>query len=269
MTDHPVFRHSEVSISVVVQEMAHPDASGVVFTVDTGTGAPLISIEANYGLGETVVGGDVSLDGWKVLKHDLFIFDRRRGDKVKMAVISPDGGVACVGVAPPAREEYCIEDQTVKKIAAQALGVERYYRELTGNPTLYMDMEIVVEGDKAIFVQARPETCWSNRVAEEHKLKVFSRSLDPKQENRATVIYQGGFGASAGVCVGKLVVCRTLEEAREKFQHQESCGRNPGNGEDGPRNGCRWLWELPGAFITELGGAFNHAAVVGRELGKP
>ena len=40
-------------MAVVVQEMVHPYAAGVIFTADPRTGNPFeIIINANYGLGE-------------------------------------------------------------------------------------------------------------------------------------------------------------------------------------------------------------------------
>src|ERR1700733_5847912 len=50
----------EVSIAVVVQRLVPAEAAGVMFTVDPVDGAPdRIVISANWGLGESVVAGDV------------------------------------------------------------------------------------------------------------------------------------------------------------------------------------------------------------------
>ena len=52
-----------VSLAVVVQELIDADSSGIVFTADPVTGDDsMIEINAAWGLGETIVGGQVSPD---------------------------------------------------------------------------------------------------------------------------------------------------------------------------------------------------------------
>ena len=53
----------EVSIAVVVQQLVPAEAAGVMFTVDPLDGKPgTVVISANWGLGESVVAGDVTPD---------------------------------------------------------------------------------------------------------------------------------------------------------------------------------------------------------------
>jgi pyruvate,water dikinase len=52
-----------VSLAVVVQELIDADSSGIVFTADPVTGDDsMIEINAAWGLGEAIVGGQVSPD---------------------------------------------------------------------------------------------------------------------------------------------------------------------------------------------------------------
>src|SRR4051812_9281211 len=52
------FDHRKVSMAVVVQQMVFPQAAGIVFTADPVTGNRRItSIDAGFGLGETIVAG--------------------------------------------------------------------------------------------------------------------------------------------------------------------------------------------------------------------
>jgi len=59
--------HRQVYLSVIVQKMIFPQASGVLFTADPVTSnRKLLSIDAGFGLGEALVSGLVSPDCYKV-----------------------------------------------------------------------------------------------------------------------------------------------------------------------------------------------------------
>jgi phosphoenolpyruvate synthase/pyruvate phosphate dikinase len=61
------FDHSQVYLSVIVQRMVFPQASGILFTADPITSdRKLLSIDASFGLGEALVSGLVSADCYKV-----------------------------------------------------------------------------------------------------------------------------------------------------------------------------------------------------------
>jgi pyruvate,water dikinase len=68
------FDHSKVYLSIGIQKMIRSDkgSSGVMFTLDTDTGFPnLILINANWGLGESVVGGFTDPDEYRIYKPFL------------------------------------------------------------------------------------------------------------------------------------------------------------------------------------------------------
>ncbi|MEE8435445.1 MAG: PEP/pyruvate-binding domain-containing protein, partial [bacterium] len=57
------FAHQAVSISVGIQKMANADAAGVMFTINPVNGdRSMVSINANYAFGESVVSGEVTPD---------------------------------------------------------------------------------------------------------------------------------------------------------------------------------------------------------------
>ena len=71
---HKGFNHNEVSISVGLQLMVRSDlaASGVMFTIDTESGYDgVILITSSYGLGESVVQGQVNPDEFVLFKDSL------------------------------------------------------------------------------------------------------------------------------------------------------------------------------------------------------
>src|SRR3989344_4839465 len=64
------FEHSKVLISALVQKMVNSEKSGIMFTVNPSTNHDdEIVIEAIYGLGELIVGGEVN--------PDLYIVDKK------------------------------------------------------------------------------------------------------------------------------------------------------------------------------------------------
>ena len=72
----------EPVIAVVVQQMVNADRSGVMFTADPSTGdRSHIVIEAAYGLGEVVVGGEVEPDTYIVDKAGPTVVSTRIGRK--------------------------------------------------------------------------------------------------------------------------------------------------------------------------------------------
>src|SRR3990170_2424161 len=76
------FKHEEVFISVGVQKMVNAKAAGVIFTLDPVTGeTDKIVIEANWGLGESVVSGSVTPDNYVVDKSSLKLIEKRIAKK--------------------------------------------------------------------------------------------------------------------------------------------------------------------------------------------
>jgi len=71
------FDHLEVGIAVPVQEMVPAEVSGIMFTVDPlSNNQHHISIEAVYGLGETIVSGSITPDQYLVDKTTNQILTR-------------------------------------------------------------------------------------------------------------------------------------------------------------------------------------------------
>ena len=81
-----------VCLAVLVQEFIPADVSAVVFSANPVTGkADEVVINANWGLGESVVGGTVTPDSFTVRKSTLKVVERQIADKGRMSVPAPDG----------------------------------------------------------------------------------------------------------------------------------------------------------------------------------
>ncbi|RZN33514.1 MAG: hypothetical protein EFT35_10550, partial [Methanophagales archaeon ANME-1-THS] len=118
-SDDPVFLHSRVHLCAVVMQMVNAKAAGVVFTVHRTTGWPGILIEANWGLGESVVGGKVIPDSWVVDPHTWAIVEKNIGTKDKMVVYNAEGGTEWVETPEPMRDIFSLTDEQVIALARE------------------------------------------------------------------------------------------------------------------------------------------------------
>lgn len=148
----------DAAMAVVVQQLVQPRAAGVMFTLDPVTGdRSKIVIEAAWGLGESVVSGEVTPDRFRVDKVTLEPVDRFISDKETEVRFEPGSGVALVAVPEDRRSEPCLEDEHVAELARLAKLIEAH----RGAP---QDIEWAVDADGGVHIlQVRPETVWSSR----------------------------------------------------------------------------------------------------------
>jgi len=156
------FKHEEVLISVGVQKMVNAKAAGVIFTINPVTGeSNRIVIEANWGVGESVVSGSVTPDNYIVDKESLRILEKRIAKKAVEYTRDPKTGKTIHADVPPERQEKpCLSDEEIVKLAELAKHIEEHYG---GRP---QDIEFAVDRDlsfpeNVFIVQSRPETVWS------------------------------------------------------------------------------------------------------------
>ncbi|MFC4531260.1 PEP/pyruvate-binding domain-containing protein [Sphaerisporangium dianthi] len=141
----------EVSMAVVVQRLVPADAAGVLFTADPVTGArDRMVVNAAWGLGEAVVGGQVTPDTVVVGRPGGAVLSRRTGDKAVMTVRT-GGGTAEVAVPEARRTMEVLDAAQVATLADLGERVE----ELYGHP---MDVEWAFLGGRPSILQARPIT---------------------------------------------------------------------------------------------------------------
>jgi len=142
-----------LEMAVVIQKMVRATAAGVMFTISPVTGdRSRIAIEASWGLGLAVVGGEVTPDRWIVDKIALSIVECSPGDK-RIEYLH--------GATPSTVEQSrwaapCLSDDQVVALASLGKRIERG----EGRP---QDIEFAVEGSEIVLLQRRPETVWSGR----------------------------------------------------------------------------------------------------------
>ena len=248
------FEHEKVLISVAVQKMVNSKSAGVMFTIHPVTGEKdKIVIEGNWGLGEAVVSGAVTPDEWIVDKNTLEILERRIVEKKVEYIRDPVTGKTIHAEVPPERRnEPCLTDAEVRKLAELAVLIEKHY----GMP---MDIEWAIDRDmefpeNVFIVQARPETVWSLKE-EVEEVKTVSVS------SAKTVVR--GLPASPGIAFGKAKVCLSIEDAKKLMQKGDILVTKMTDPDWVP------YMRMASAIVTDEGGMTAHAAIVSRELGIP
>ncbi|MFM9282032.1 phosphoenolpyruvate synthase [Paenibacillus jiagnxiensis] len=144
------FDHSQVHLSVIVQRMVFPQASGILFTADPMTSnRKMLSIDAGFGLGEALVSGLVSADGYKVREGE--IVEKRIAAK-KLAIYGrKEGGTETQQIAPEQQNTQTITDEQILQLAHIGRQIEAYF----GQP---QDIEWCLADDTFYIVQSRPIT---------------------------------------------------------------------------------------------------------------
>lgn len=144
------FDHSQVHLSVIVQRMAFPQASGVLFTADPIThNRKVLTIEASLGLGEALVSGLVSPDSYKVKEEQ--ITDKQIAVK-KLAVYGlPEGGTETRQLDPRQQQSPALNDQQIIQLAQIGRRIEAEF----GCP---QDIEWCMAEGSFYIVQSRPIT---------------------------------------------------------------------------------------------------------------
>jgi pyruvate,water dikinase len=151
-------------IGVAVIKMVNAKSAGVVLTVSPITGdTDRVVIEGNWGLGESVVSGEITPDQFVVTKGSRAI-ERKVQRKLRW-VVSNGSGTSKADVPLELQEQPCLTDDEVRELTRIALDVETHF----GVP---QDMEWVVDRDlpfpdNVFWVQARPAKFVARRAGAE------------------------------------------------------------------------------------------------------
>jgi len=152
-------------MGVIVQRMVEADISGVAFTVSPASGDPsVIAVEAGWGLGTSVVGGEVTPDSFRISKVTGEVIERAIGSKhFRYIPNRGSDGVTAEPVPEVLRAAACLDDDQLLRVVRLAAAVERHY----GRP---QDIEWALElnasassAGRLSLLQSRPETVWSQR----------------------------------------------------------------------------------------------------------
>ena len=149
--EHGIDR-SVVAMAVVVQRLIPADVAGVMFTADPNGGRRKeMLIEANWGLGETVVGGHVQPDVLRLDGATGRVLSASIADKT---VYLPAGDVGEKSVEESRRKQPCLNSRNVHNLWLLGKQTEHYF----GAP---QDIEWAIHDGRLHLLQARPITTQS------------------------------------------------------------------------------------------------------------
>lgn len=229
----------EPAIAVVVQRMVASDASGVMFSVDPATGdRSRLVVEAAFGLGEVVVGGEVEPDTYTVDRDGPRLLEVRIGTKGHKIVRGDHGRDQRIELSDDEARRPVLGYDEVLELARLALAVEAHY----GSP---QDMEFAIEGDDVFLVQSRPITTLGTAAGDELGSPVVT-----------------GLGAAPGVVSGPVRILASPDAGADLVDGEVLVAT---------MTSPDWVPTMrrASALVTDGGGMTCHAAIVSRELGIP
>lgn len=122
--------YHEVIIAPVVQLMIPSTTAGVIFTVNpVNSNHDEIMMDASYGLGEAVVGGDVTPDNYIIAKKEKRILSFSPGEKKYKIVFDERKGAGNTKIHLPEKESKapCLEQWQVNELIELAIQIENHY----------------------------------------------------------------------------------------------------------------------------------------------
>ncbi|GFS84151.1 probable phosphoenolpyruvate synthase, partial [Nephila pilipes] len=120
------------SMAVVIQEMVACEVSGVLFTLHPLTSNPsIITINANYGLGETVMSGAVEPDTVMLRRKEndaLELDSVFVGMKDKKMIMLDSGGTTTVELDEDSEDQSCLSEEAALHLGEIAIKIEKHYK---------------------------------------------------------------------------------------------------------------------------------------------
>lgn len=240
------FPHDKVFIAVVVQRMVNSEKSGVMFSANPATNNENeIMIEAAFGLGEVVVGGEITPDTYivdkntldikskKVARQEYGLFrDKYSGKNTKTNLTSDKGSL------------QKISDEEITSLAEYGKKLEEHYHKP-------MDSEWAIENNKIYLVQTRPVTTLLKKKSEAEKV----------EQTHAEKLLEG-LGAGPGVGIGRVRIILDINELN-KVETGDILVTKMTNPD------FVVSMKKAKAIVTDEGGITSHAAIISRELGIP
>ncbi|TEU03106.1 MAG: phosphoenolpyruvate synthase [Dehalococcoidia bacterium] len=247
---HQGFDHFSVGIAVPVQRMVQSEASGVMFTLDPITNdRSKIVIEAVYGLGETIVSGEVTPDLYVVDKEGLEISDKKLARQEWQLVRNSKRGKDLekantrVAVLEAVQAKQKFSDDDITALAKIGKRIEDHY-------AFPQDIEWAKEGEDIFIVQTRPVTTM--------------KDITEKKDVTGTVetLLLTGSPASPGIASGPTRLIHQSSEI-DRVLVGDVLVAEMTTPDFVP------AMKRAAAIATDRGGRTCHAAIVSRELGIP
>ncbi len=241
------FDHASVRLAVLIQKMVDATVSGILFTRDPNTGENHMIVEAGWGLGEAIVGGEVTPDHYVIDGATQKIVHKQVSEQRLRIVRGPGGGNVREDVPLPERTAQKLPDARLLRLVSLARLIESRYRRP-------MDVEWCGDAEALYIVQARPVTTIPTSTAPGP-----AAPAGPPAEGAAVL---KGFGAAPGLAGGIARILRGSAEM-ERLKAGEILVTTMTTPDMVP------AMSRAAGIVTDEGGMTCHAAIVSRELGVP
>ena len=145
--------HADLAMALVIQHLKAADVSGILFTANPITGArDELTINASYGLGESVVGGIVEPDEFVLDRATHTIKEMRLGAKSHLTIIDELNGTRTQEVNDERSRHQCLTSNELSNLGQVAHAVEEHFE---GTP---QDIEWAFAQGELWILQSRPIT---------------------------------------------------------------------------------------------------------------
>jgi pyruvate,water dikinase len=169
---HQGFRQQHARMAVVVQQQIECDRAGVGFSIDPVTGNLMqMVIDANYGLGESVVAGECEVDHLLLNKATMTVISQSIGHKDRMIVATNDGTQE-KSVEAALADAACLNEQDITAVGRLLAQVEAHY----GWP---QDIEWGLKDGQLYLFQSRAVTTLQPRFTRDESAERFPNAMTP------------------------------------------------------------------------------------------
>lgn len=236
--------HATAFMSVAVQQMVQADVAGVIFTIHPTTSERnKMVVESSWGLGESIVSGEVTPDRFVVDKTAFKIIEKQISEKKEIMRVRDPKTKETIKVKVPKDKASAqsLPDDLAVELARTGKLIEDHYK-------FPQDVEWAIEEGKIYILQTRAITAFFGEI----------KPPIPKGEE----ILVRGLGAGPGIGVGPVNVVLDVEAIAKVRQNDVLVTKmtNPD-----------WVPAMrkASAIVTDDGGMTCHAAIVSREMGVP
>lgn len=169
---HQGFPQLGARMAVVVQQQILCDRAGVGFSINPVSGElDRLVFDANFGLGESVVGGECEVDHFELDKKSLRVIARTIGHKERMVAPTPAGAEE-LPVPADQIDLPCLSDREICAVAELLLKVEAHY----GWP---QDIEWGWRSGRLYLFQSRAVTTLQPRYTRDESAERFPNPMTP------------------------------------------------------------------------------------------
>ena len=166
------FSHLDASMAVVVQKMVRSEISGVAFSINPINGSLReLIIDANYGLGESIVSGEFEVDHFIIDKSTKRVIDCKIAEK-SFKIVCVESGTETVRISDDERLVQCADDGKLDEITQTVIEIENAYR-------FPQDIEWAYSNSKLYILQSRPITSIAPKWKRDESAERFPNVITP------------------------------------------------------------------------------------------